>query len=90
MIDESQMWDGPTPSPEEQNQNQNWMVDHLVKFPSSIPFVAVNFPHVANKARAIIRYNELEHLLRGGKITESDYQAELENILPLIDLQNDL
>jgi hypothetical protein len=83
-------YDGPTPSKEEQNKNQNFISDHLVNYPGSIKDLGSSFPQAANRATAVLRYEELHRLRALGLITESRYQSELEEIAELIDISEDI
>lgn len=84
--DSVEYWNGPKPTPEERNRNLNMISDHIAQYPNSTDYLQKHYPQAARRAHAINRYKEIENLRMTGKIDEATYQAELDKVLPLIDI----
>jgi len=88
--DSVEYWNGPKPTPEERRRNINMIADHIAQDPINTGYLQKHYPQAARRARAINRYKEIENLRMTGKIDEATYQAELDKILPLIEISRDL
>ena len=83
-----ELWVGPEPIIEQRRETWNWMIEHFQQFPNSN--LRYDYRHLHNVAMATKRYKELELLRRTGKISEEEYQLHFEQILPLINITDDL
>jgi hypothetical protein len=79
---------GPAPTHEQRRVTLNRFVEFFKQFPESP--LKDSYPQQANMARALMRYSELELLLQSGQITQEAYDEEVEQLLPLIDISEDL
>lgn len=79
---------GPPPTHEQRRVTLNRFVEFFKKFPESP--LKDSYPQQANMARALMRYSELELLRQSGQITQEAYDEEIEQLLPLIDISEDL
>lgn len=89
-VPKDDMWDGPTLTEDAQKSSENWVVDHLIDFGSTSPELTRAFPKAADKAKAVNKYEELNKMLSSGKINQEQYEAMLDEILPLIDISDDI
>lgn len=75
---------------EQQQENERWVAEHILQHPDSTQSLQRSYPKAAMRARAVVRYREIERLRACGALTEEDYDWELEKILPLVDISEDL
>lgn len=79
---------GPAPTHEQRRITLNRFVEFFKQFPESP--LKEHYPQQANMAAALVRYDQLEFMLKEGIITQEEYDVELEKITPLIDISEDL
>jgi hypothetical protein len=88
-MNDDQFWDGPEPTLQEKQKSWQFIVEYLKKFPSSP--LKNDYPYLFQVAQASKRYDELNLLRFRRAITDEQYQKELEEILPLIEIsRNDI
>ena len=79
---------GPAPTHEQRRETLSRFVEFFKQFPESP--LKEHYPQQANMAAALVRYDQLEFMLKEGIITQEEYDVELEKIAPLIDISEDL
>lgn len=81
-------WNGPKPTFNERAENLQYIVEHLKRYPQS--WLAQDYPYEASIARASVQYEQLNRLRDTGQIEEEEYQIQLSQLLPLIDISEDI
>jgi len=75
-----------TPSPEEITAVQS-LYEYFYQHPSSE--MTCDFPHLAAVAEAAKEYKQLNELYEQGMIDEIDYNLQLEQLLPKVNIEQD-
>lgn len=83
-MQKDEFWDGPVPSLTERQKAWQFIIEYLKKYPSSP--LKQDYPYLFQVAEASKKYDDLNFLRWQNAITEEQYQAELESILPLIQI----
>ena len=72
----------------QRRHNTQPIIDYFEENPNSS--LKRRFPHLHKIALATKRYKEINQLKAKGYITEKEYEGKLEEILPLIDINEDI
>ena len=82
--DKPKYWNGPAPAKEQRQVTRQHIVEFLAKYPDS--GLAKSLPELAEQAKVVRAYEELNARYEAGEIDEIDFNIELQKITEQIDI----